>query len=164
MTGLNSKGWFVVFVSSCFLTAVFATTLLTEDLAVQSLLLVSVVLGTVVAGGIMKENRALFVRESLYEEPAIIDVTGKDSVKCPKCGLPMRIPVRTISMKRLESIQEEKEFAQNELVKLGLCPCVVNPRHCTKCPVCSRSIICIDQFSLHIRSRSTVYSPNHIAN
>lgn len=153
MADLNLKGWFVVALSTCCLTAVFAASILTSNPFMQFLLSGSVILGAVAVGGIVKEYSGTFMRETLYEGPIIIDVTGKDRVKCPKCGLPIKVPARTISLRHLEVVQEQKQLAQNELVNMGLFPLIVNPRYSTQCPVCNQSIICIDQFSLHIKSR-----------
>jgi len=62
------------------------------------------------------------------KEPRIIDVSGKDSIECPSCGLVSKIPPRTISMEELKHMQDNQNFmeelhkntAQNQgIISLG---------------------------------------------
>jgi uncharacterized C2H2 Zn-finger protein len=105
----------------------------------------------VIIAALLKENVHTF--KANHEEPVIIDVSGKDSIKCPKCGLPLKIPQRTIGIRKLEQMGEVEQLANGELKKLGLFPCIVNPRCIIICPSCEQSITCTDQFSRHITKR-----------
>lgn len=76
----------------------------------------------------------------------IIDVTGKKSITCPKCGFINDVPPRTISMKKLRHIQDVKQLCEWHK-KVGV-PGIGNVRLMI-CLRCEQPIIGIDQFSIH---------------
>ena len=77
----------------------------------------------------------------------IIDVTGKDSIECPDCGLVSKIPSRTVSMEELKHFQENERFMKwqrdHDVKSQGF----ANVRLAI-CPRCQQIMICKDQFTV----------------
>jgi hypothetical protein len=149
----NWKGWLALLGAIIICTAVFSlNALFFSGNILAGILVDTLTIGLVVIiGALSKENVHTFKADR--EEPVIIDVLGKDSIKCPKCGLPLKIPQRTIGIRKLEQMVEVEQLANGELRRLGLFPCIIDPRCIITCPSCEQSITCIDQFSRHITKR-----------
>ena len=76
----------------------------------------------------------------------IIDITNKESFKCPKYGFINRFPKRTISIQKLKHMQEAEGFAEWERKQGIKSAGIANPRLMV-CLQCRELIICTDRFS-----------------
>ena len=76
----------------------------------------------------------------------IIDVTGKKSVNCPKCGFKIEIPPRTISMEKLGRMKDVKKVSEL-LIKTGVDSEAASNPIILICPLCNHPIVCRDEFS-----------------
>ena len=76
----------------------------------------------------------------------IIDVTGKQSVNCPKCGFTIAISPRTISMEKLGHMNDVKKVSEL-LKKTEVDSEAASNPIILICPLCNYTIVCRDKFS-----------------
>jgi len=77
----------------------------------------------------------------------IVDIRGKDSLKCPNCGLTTEIPPRTVSMESLRHMQVNQWFMRWEKEHGVKSQSLGNVRM-TICPHCQQPIILKDEFTI----------------
>jgi len=87
--------------------------------------------------------------------PNLIDMRGKKSLTCPKCGFEEDLPPRTISSEELKRMADaEKDYSSNdELVtrvrnlKPGLLDVTIANSRKVICGTCGNVMIIFDEFS-----------------
>ena len=82
----------------------------------------------------------------------ILDVAGKTSIECPKCGFRIEIQPRTLGMAELRHMEDNRQFAewQKKNVKLEPGDMSLGNVRMGLCPRCEQPILMKDQFTIQL--------------
>jgi predicted RNA-binding Zn-ribbon protein involved in translation (DUF1610 family) len=81
------------------------------------------------------------------EKVKIVDISGKKSIDCPFCGFTLYFPPRTISMEKLEHMQDVNRSTEWRKKHISAdIQGIANVRMLI-CTNCGKPIICKDEFS-----------------